>query len=265
MKKVLSVACIALILATLFVPIVSASDNTGFLFDNTSLLSDSEASAVEEALAAPSEKYGVDVIILTVNDFEEFFSENYNENFYDINDAAEYLCKDVLPNKNNVVLMVSMAYRDWCIASNEKGHDAFTAYGREYIGNEVTEYLSDGDYEEAFLKFSELADEFLAEAEKGTPYDTNHKRMTLTDYLIRFGIPLGAGLIIAFIVTMVIRQKYKPVHLKAEANDYLIPGSLQVHNAYDHFIYTHVSRTRKAKSNSSGSDRGSFGSTSGKF
>ncbi len=265
MKKVLSIACVILILAALFIPVVSAEDSSSYIYDTADLLNDSEVSTVDSALTDVSGKYGVDVIILTTYDYKEFFSENYNESFYDIDDAAEYLCKDLFRNKNNVVLIISMADRDWCIASNEKGHDAFTAYGREYIGNAINEELHDGDYKDAFTHFAKLADEFLAENEKGTPYDTNHKKMTLTDYLIRFGIPLGAGLLIALIVVMSIKKKYKPVQLKAEANDYLINGSLQLHNSYDHFIYTNVTRTRRAKSSSSSHDSGSFGSTSGKF
>ena len=261
MKKVLSIACIVLI----FVPVASAAENE-YIYDNASLLSDSEYTNVQNALKATTDKYGIEVVILTVYDYEEFFSENFSENFYTIDDAAEFVCKSVLDNKNNVILIISMAESDWCIASNEKGHDAFTAYGREYIGDAINDDLHDGDYEDAFLKFNDLADEFLAEASKGTPYDTNHKKMTIKDYLIRFGVPLGAGLIIAIIAVVSIRKKYKPVRLKAEANDYLIQGSLQLHNAYDHFIYTHVSRTRKQKSSSSSShDSGSFGSTSGKF
>lgn len=265
MKKVLSIAVIALILAALLTPMVYAADDTQYVFDNASLLSDDDLGEVESSLKTVSEKHGVDVVVLTVDDYKSFFSEYFNKDFYTIDDAAEYVCKDVLENENNVILMVSMAERDWCIASNKKGHDAFTAYGREYIGNAINEDLHDGDYDDAFLKYSKLADEFLTEYEKGTPYDTNHKRMTTTDYLIRFGVPIGAGVIIALIAVFAVKKSYKPVQLKAEANDYLVQDSLQVHNAYDHFIYTHVSRTRRAKQSSSSHDSGSFGSTSGKF
>ena len=265
MKKVLSIACIALILAALLSPMVYAADENEYIYDNAFLLNESEYANVQSSLKTVSEKHGIDVIILTVDDYQEFFSKKFNQNFSTIDDASEYVCKNVLNNKNNVLLMISMAERDWCIASNEKGHDAFTAYGREYIGDAINEDLHDGDYKDAFTQFSKLADEFLAEYEKGTPYDTNHKKMKLSDYLFRFGIPVGAGLIIGLIAVLSVKKKYKPVQLKAEANDYLIQGSLQVHNAYDHFIYTHVSRTRKAKSSSSSHDSGSFGSTSGKF
>lgn len=265
MKKVLSIACIALLLTALFMPAVFAEEETQYIYDNASLLNESELSEVKNDLQTVSQKHCIDVVVLTVNDYQSYFSEYFNQNFSTIDDACEYVCKDVLYNKNNVLLMVSMSDRDWCIASNEKGHDAFTAYGREYIGNAINEDLHDGDYDDAFEKYAKLADEFIAEYEKGTPYDTNHKKMTMTDYLIRFGIPIGAGLIVGLIAVFSVKKKYKPVQLKAEANDYLIQNSLQVHNAYDHFIYTHVSRTRKAKQSSSSHDSGSFGSTSGKF
>lgn len=260
MKKVLSIAVVAFILAALFIPVVSAA-STRPLFDDAQLLDDNEVVEVQTALRNVTDKYGVEVSVVTLNDYTEVFGAGT------IDDAAETFCKSgEYISKDCVVLMISMAGRDWCIASNQKGHDAFTAYGREYIGNAINEELHDGDYDDAFIHYSKLCDEFLAEAQKGTPYDNNHKLMTTTDYLIRFGIPLGAGIIIGIIAVLSVKSKYKPVRLKAEANDYLIQGSLQVHQQYDHFIYTHVTRTRRAKESSSSShDSGSFGSTSGKF
>lgn len=264
MKKVLSIAIIAFILAALLAPMAYAEDSD-YIYDNALLLNDNELNEVRDSLETVSNKYGVQTVIITMNNYRDFFSEYFEQDFYDIDSASEYVCRDVLENKNNVLLMISMDGRDWCISSNEEGHDAFTAYGREYIGDAINDELHDGDYKDAFTHFAKLADEFLAEYKKGTPYDTNHKKMTFTDYLIRFGIPIGAGVIIGLIVVFAVKSKYKPVRLKAEANDYLVPGSLQLHNAYDRFIYTSISRTRKAKTDSSSHDSGSFGSTSGKF
>lgn len=260
MKKVLSIACIALILTALLLPTVYASDSY-LLLDNAGLLSESEAAEVEKELLEVSNKYNYDVAVLTVDNYRTDFGTEFS----DIKDAALYYCQEYL-SQNSVVFVISMDERDGAIQTNPDGKLAFTQYGREYIVDQVREKVSDGEYKEAFLQYTELADDFLAEAEKGTPYDTNHKVMGFFDYLIRFGIPLIAGLVIAIIALLAVKKRYKPVQLKAEANDYLIPGSLQVHNAYDRFIYTHVTRTAKPKNNSSGgSSSNNSGGTSFKF
>lgn len=266
MKKVLSIIFAAVILTTLLMPAAFAADNNDLLYDTAGILSEDEASKLQSAIAAVNEKYNIDVSILTVYDYKDFFLENFNKNCSDLDEAAECFCNSGVISEDCVLLIMSTSERDYRIASNEKGHDAFTKYGREYIDEAIKDSLSDDNYIEAFTKFIDLADEFIAEYEKGTPYDTNHKKMGFFDYLIRFGVPLGAGLVVGIIAVFVVNKKYKPVQLKAEANDYLIPGSLQVHNAYDRFIYTHVTRTAKPKNNSSSSsDSGSFGSTGGKY
>lgn len=262
MKKVLSIAIVALILAALCIPVISsAATKSALLFDEAGLLDESDNTEIKNLLVEVSNKHGVDVAIVTVQDFAETFKTNT------IREADEYFCKESgYVSTDCVTLMISMSERDWYIYSNDKAHEAFDSWGLEYIGDQINEDLHDGDYDDAFAKYADLADEFLVAYEKGTPYSSSHKKMSLTDYLIRFGVPIGAGLLIGLIAVFSVKKKYKPVQLKAEANDYLIQGSLQVHNAYDHFIYTHVSRTRKAKSSSSNSfDSGSSSGAGGKF
>ena len=70
--------------------------------------------------------------------------------------------------------------------------------------------------------------------------------------LKRAGVSLAIGLVIAILAVLVLWRKYKPVMLKAEANDYLVEGSLVLRQSYDHFLYTHVDRTRKSDDDNGG-------------
>ncbi len=258
MKRVISIALAALILAALCMTAVSAFDNPP-MYDEAELLTESDNREVQAKLQEVTDKHGVDVAVLTVDNYEEST----------IDEAAENVCKySGALAEDCVLFMISMDNRKWCIAANNKGHDAFTAYGREFVGEELKPLLSDSDYKEAFLGFADYADQFLTEAEKGTPYDTNHKYTKLSDVLKRGGISLGIGLLIAIIAALALKSKYKPVRFKAEANDYLVQGSLELRQSYDHFLYTHTTRTRRKDDNDSGSsshDSGSFGSSSGSF
>ena len=109
MKKVLSIACIVLIFTALFMPAVLAAEESDYLYDNASLLNDSEFNEVQNELKTVSQAHGIDVIVLTVNDYQTFFSEYFDKSFNTIDDAAEYVCKNVLENENNVILMISMS------------------------------------------------------------------------------------------------------------------------------------------------------------
>ena len=268
MKKILSIAFIVLILAAIFAPAVSASTSEeASLWDLAGLLNDSEYSEVASALTNVSNKYNIDVAIVTTDSYSELIEYNYEQTVYTVDDAAEVICKNTLED-DSALLLISMNDRKWCIAANNRGHDALTAYGREYIGNSIKPYLTDKNYKEAFLNYVSYIDDFLAEAEKGTPYDTNHKVFEFS--FKTAGISLLIGAIIGILAVIVLKGKYKPVRLKAEANDYLVQDSLNVRQSYDHFLYTHVSRTERHDNDhdsggSSSHDSGSFGSSSGSF
>ena len=242
MKKVLSFAVIAFILTTLLIPVVCASESS-LLYDYAELLSESEASDVQSALQKVSDKNDMDIAVLTVDDIDSS-AQYMADNFY----------LDAGLNDDGCLLLVKMSggegSREIYLATHGYGITAFTDYGIDYICGSIKEDMSAGNYKNALIKFAYNADDFISEAKNGKPYDTNHKKKELMDYLKAIGISLGAGLIISAIAVLTIRSKYKPVQLKAEANDYLIPGSLQVHNAYDRFIYTHITRTAKPKNNS---------------
>lgn len=62
-------------------------------------------------------------------------------------------------------------------------------------------------------------------------------------------ICLGIGLLIAFIVTAVMRGQLKTVHTREGASDYVRQGSMTVTQSDDQFLYRNVTRTPKPKDN----------------
>lgn len=88
----------------------------------------------------------------------------------------------------------------------------------------------------------------------GTPQDSQSKEM-----LPLFWIPLSIviALVVALLVGMHYKNELKTVRFEAEANSYVVPGSMNITVSNDHFIRSHVTRTAIPKSNDN--DLGSSG------
>ena len=64
------------------------------------------------------------------------------------------------------------------------------------------------------------------------------------------------GLVIGLIAVGIMSAKMKTVRSQSHASDYVRPGSMQLTNQRDIFLYSHVSRRAKPKQTSSGGSRG---------
>jgi uncharacterized protein len=126
--------------------------------------------------------------------------------------------------------------------------------------------LSDSEFAEAFRLFGTLCDDFITQARTGDPYDDHNLPQEPYPVLMWVGISLVVGLVVALIVTAIMRSKLKSVRYKNQAMDYVRPGSMQVTESRDIFLYRNVTRRPRPKPSSSGGGRSSSGGgTSGKF
>lgn len=253
MKKVLSFLFVIVIISTLCAPAFSAAGVR--VVDAAALLSDSEVSSLTSTLDEISERQDFDVVVVTVNTLDGKSPMEYADDYYDYNGYRGDGC----------LLLVSMEDRDWWISTTGYGITAITDYGISYIGDEIVDCLSAGEYFEAFEKYAELVDDFVTEAKNGTPYDTNNEPKSMSDILIAALVSFVIGLVVAILATIVLFLRYKPVRLKSEANDYFVKGSLNLHRSFDRFIYSHVTKTKRNTDSGSGSSthRSSSGSSHG--
>lgn len=227
------------------------------LMDEAGLLSSDEAAEIKAMLDEISERQKFDVVIATVNSLSGKTPMEYADDLYD------YSGFGFGANKDGVLFLISMEERDWYISTTGYGIVAITDAGREYIADKFKSYLSDGDYAEAFKIYANEVDRFVTNAvETGKPYDVDnlpHDPLSL----IWIPISLVVGLIIAAGVVGSMKSKLRSVNFAAAADSYVKPGSLNVRESRDMFLYTTVSRTAKPKdSDSSGSSGGSSTHTS---
>lgn len=262
----LFLAAICLIL-TVSVFSVSAADRS-FLVDNAGLLSGSEQAELNNSLSEISDHQSCDVVIVTVQSLEGKTAQAYADDYYDQNGYGKG------DGRDGILFLLSMEARDWAISTCGYGITAFTDAGQRYIIEEIKPDLSNGDYNAAFTGFADQCDDFLTQAHTAEPYDGENMPVEKVDPLFMLLICFVIGLIVALIVTGVMKSQLKSVAVRNEAADYMRKGSLNVTGSRELFLYSHVDRTEKPKDDDNSSTGSSthtsssgteHGGSSGKF
>lgn len=216
------------------------------VLDIADLLSDGEEEALTRTLDSLSERQNMDVVVVTTNDLDGKTARNYADDVYD---TAQF---GYGSNRDGVLLLVSIADHDWYISTCGYGITVFSDAGIQYIGDQIKSDLSDGNYAAAFDTYAALCDDFISQAKTGEPYDnSNLLREPLS--LIWIPVSIAIGVVLALIVVSAMKSQLKSIRRQAAANSYLKPGSLNVTESQDLFLYSQVSRTEKPKDNDSGS------------
>ncbi len=272
----------ALIMAAIVMTITVCAE-TSLLVDNAGLLSSSEASSLEELLDNYSERYNLDIAVLTSDGTEYGMStRDYCEYFFENNyGVGEEL--------DGVILYINMSEREWQIATSGKAITALTDYGLEYIENQMIDDLSDGYYYDAFKAFADSCAELLKIAESGEPFDIQNGDDYSDEGLVSgsranrdfpFGtnlfISLVFGLIAALIAVSSMKSQLKSVGMQRGASNYVKKGSFNITQSRDIYLYRNVTRTARPKETSSSHHSGgstvhrsssghSFGGRGGRF
>lgn len=250
-RKLIFLLTAALLLASFILPASAVSPR---LADEAGLLSGTECAAIEKRLDALSAQYGLDVVIVTTQSTGGRTPMEYADDYFDYNDYTS----------DGVLLLISMEESDWWISTAGFGIQAFTDAGIGYIGENIVPYLSDGEYAQAFSVFADLCDQFLYQAKAGDPFDTHNLPKEPFKLVRNVIAALIIGLAAAFFATGSMKRKLKSVVQKAQANDYVTPGSLQITQSRDFHLYTHLDRREKAQpSGGSSTHTSSSGTTHG--
>lgn len=240
-KRIIAILT-ALLICTLASVTVFGANSPSRLVDDANLLTSAEESALLSQLNSVSEKYGVDVVIVTVNDIGYKTPMVYADDYYDNNGYGE----------DGVLLLISMADRDWYISTAGLCISAFSSSVIESIGDEMSDHLSDGDYADAFEIFIEESDCYIDIEINGVPFNAVKSLL----------ISLVIGFVIALISVTVMKGKLKSVHFQSGATSYLKSGSLKVTDRRDIFLYRNV--TRRARPQQTRSGGGGHISSSGR-
>ncbi len=268
----LSIAlCLMLLLAF---PFCAFAENTAYVADDADLLTVQEEANLQAQCEELKTATGWSVVIVTTNTLNGKSPMEYADDYFDYNDYGE----------NGCLFLLSMEDRDWWVSTSGTAIHAITDYTlNTVIPEEIVGKLSSGDYYRAFSDFGTLALRCYTEAQTGDPYDTNNLYIgsdgkeigASSDDNERFYpiiISLICALVISLVITKMVKSGYKPVRMNASASNYLVDGSLNVTQQYEHFLYSTVSKSARSSSSSGGgssthssSSGSSHGGGGGKF
>lgn len=250
MKKLTSIFLALCLLTILCLP---ANATAARLTDEADLLTASEAAALEAKLDEISTRQGVDIVIVTVESTYGEKPRDFADDWFDYNDYG----------LDGILLLVSMEDNDWYVSTSGYGITAITDAGLKYISDKFVPHLSDEEYMEAFETFADLCDSFITQAKTGDPYDSHNLPKEPFNVVLNLLICLGIGLVVALIVTGKMRSDLVTVRQQVKADNYVIPGSLQLTNSRDLFLYSQVTKTERPKSGGSSTHTSSSGRTHG--
>ena len=146
-----------------------------------------------------------------------------------------------------------MEYSDWHITTAGYGITAFTDVGIDYIGEQITPMMSDGDFADAFLEYASICDRFIEMARNGNPFDADDLPMEPFPAVRNFIICLLIGAIAAGIMTGKKKAQLITVRRQTAAKNYTKEGSLKIDESKDLFLYKTVTRRERADNSGSSS------------
>ena len=251
-----ALAALVLLLA-LAVPAFAAENGFADLYyrlnDSAEVLTEDEDSELEASLEELSVRQSFDVTIATIDSLE---SEGYTSMEEYADDLYDYCQFGYGADRDGVLLLVSTGDRKWHISTCGYGITAFTDAGIQYLGEQMTPDMADGDYAAAFHTFIQWTDSYVTAAREGQPYDVDNMPKEPFS-IVYLGVALVIGLVTALIVTGVMKGQLKSVAPQRDATDYVRQGSMKLTNQRDLFLYRDVHRTERPKETSSGDSGGS--------
>lgn len=239
-KKIFAMLCVLFLLGTLALPVSAAAPR---LDDQADLLTASEETALLGTLDEISTRQGMDVVVVTVDSTYGQSVTAYADDYYDENGYSP----------DGVLLLISIYDREWSVSTAGFGITAFTDAGLDYLAEQFVDALSEGEYYDACDTFARLSDEFITQAKEGSAFDRGNLPKAPFGLVKRLLTALVVGFVVALIVTGVMKSKLKTVYSQPAAAEYVRNGSMQLTDSRELFLYTHVTRQKREKSNSGGS------------
>lgn len=251
MKKLVSVMS-ALCLAVAFVlscavPVMADSDYWP-VYDMAGLLSESEMNSLSEKAYSLRNAHNCDIIIITDETDITIDSEG-NSNPDDVLDSylnqLGYGSSGPYADTAVVALYRNIFTRDWYISGYGFAEKAVNNDAISHIGDQITPYLRQDAHYNAFDTFLDQTDEMLTMYEEGKPYKAPF------GFGMALVISLGIGFIVAFIYVGSLKSQLKSVSAVDTAANYVVPGSMNLEQSNEFFLYNTVTRVRRQTESSS--------------
>lgn len=246
----LFILCIFIFAGCFSIPRIQAAESVKVV-DLELHLTNNQNISLTEKIDKVSEEIGVDIVIVTVTDFDDKSAEAYADDYMDYNGYS----------LDCVLLLVSKGEGEYYISTHGYAKKAFTGAAIENTERTIEPLLKQDDFYDAYIKFVDLSEDYVQRARGGDPFDSDDLPKEPFSILKNVVIALVIGFIIAIVVVLTFKSQLKTVHSKYTANDYEKDGSMKVTRSHDFFLYRTIVRVPRPKDNGSG---GSHRSSSGR-
>ena len=263
MKRIILFIVSLMVLATLCVPALAAEPQLDYITDAAEILTDTQWESLEDTAQRISTQYKCGVYVITLDGYTNYSEES------SIYEAAKEIYREYNlgygTDKSGVLLLLSMAERDYTLNAYGYGNTAFTDYGKDKLAETFLDNFGDDDWFGGFEDYLSKSESMLKSARAGTPLDKGSSPIIS---LVGLLISVALGCALAFVACAFLEAPMKSVFAKAEANSYIRSGSVDFTAREDHFTHITESRVKIEKSSSSGGttiDSDGFSGKSGKF
>lgn len=263
MRRTISLLAALLILLACCLPASAAEDSLPYVCDTVPLLTGEEWEALEEQAAGLSAAYQCAVYFITVEDYTDYGDGG----IYDVAKAI-YQANGLGwgGEKSGILLLLSMAERDYTLIAFGYGNTAFTDYGKDCLSERFLDNFGDNDWAGGCRDYLDGCGELLRLARSGVPLDIGSRIRGWHLALISLALGFLLALAICTVWRRICRRK---TALAAEAGSYLAANGLTITHRNDRYLRTTQTRTKiERSSGSSGGtsvDRDGFSGKSGKF
>ena len=224
---------------------VQISGSSGaYVVDNAGLLSASEEAALTELAESLSRRQQCDVVILTESGTGGKSPMDYADDYFDYNGYGYGA------DRSGILLLLSMAERDYWISTRGSAIQAFTDDGLEYLWSKCSAYFGDDDYYRGFRAYLNTADTMLS------AYNGTLSESALSDYQQDFDrflgkkgrpdlgftilLSLAIGFLIALIFSASLKGQLKSVRMRYDAAGYKRPDSMHLERNRDIYLYANT-------------------------
>jgi uncharacterized protein len=248
----------------------SESAVTQHIYDEAGLLSSSEKEELEQKCIDSGDAAGVEIMILTHDDPNAIYAEDYIEDF-----------EDQLPVGDRVYLLVDMSNRVVFMEGYGAAETYIHSKRIDTIIEEITPFLSEGNYYDAFSTYIDRSAGYMGDDSEintdhdysvGTPQNDNPNapyydetwpddygkpQNTTKSLLTNVWVQLLAAIVIG-IITVSIMAAGSGGRMTAGGATYMDQNQSGLIGRRDDYIRTHVTRVPKPKDNPNNHASGGF-------
>ena len=265
MKKKILALFLTLMILTLVFSVHASAEAPGatlpyYVSDVAGILTEQQRTLLESQAQKISAKYDCGIYIVTLDDYREYDADS--DVFSFAQDFYRSYQLGIGESKTGVLLLLSMADRDYSLVTyGGNAHYAFTDYGQQVLASEFLDDFRSNDWYGGFSDYLNCCDELLDRAAHGEPLDVSYDNSSHMSSGASLAIIIGVPLLVSFIACEAMKRKMKPVSRQAGADEYIVPGGIDLSLKRDVFVNRSVTRTAIHHENRDSSGGGMGGTT----